>query len=207
MKPSTMLIEELHNRLHRSVDDDDDGDSAGVLFGLFDVSLNAATATLIILLSTIVAMIACYWLVEVTFATAEQLAVPAFFVAVILAAAASSVPDTFLSIGAALRGDDSGAVSNAFGSNIFDLCICLPFPLLVCSYLSGWEPVSLLQPDGTPIPGLFGLRILLWVLTFITLGIMWFNYQVTWTKAWVLCGLYSIFIAYAVLGSLGIIAL
>ena len=139
---------------------------------------------------------------EVTRELADVMQVPTFFVAVIVAAAASSVPDTFLSIGSGLRGDDSGAVSNAFGSNIFDICVCLSIPLLVNSYLIGWEPVSLLQ-DGEPISGLFGLRILLVVLTIVTLGIIWHKHQLTRTKAIVLCGLYLVFVGYAVLGSLG----
>ena len=176
-------------------------DTAGVLFGLFSVPLSHRTAWLVIGLSTIIAAVACYFLVEATLHTAEQLEVPTFFVAVILAAAASSVPDTFLAIGAARRGDDSGAVSNAFGSNIFDLCICLSIPLFVNSYLTGWEPVSLTQ-DGKPMAGLTGLRILLVALTGLTLAIMWHKRQLTRTKAFVLCGLYGIFIGYAILGSL-----
>jgi Ca2+/Na+ antiporter len=185
-------------------DGDDETDSAGVFFGYLAVPLNKATVPLVLLLSTLVAATACYFLVEATLATAGELGVPAFFVAVILAAAASSVPDTFLAIGAAQRGDDSGAVSNAFGSNIFDICICLSIPLFVNSYLTGWQPVSLLQ-DGKPMVGLTGLRILLVVLTFITLVIMWHNRQLTRRKALVLCGLYLVFIGYAVLGSLGIL--
>ncbi|MEZ6063771.1 MAG: hypothetical protein R3C19_25770 [Planctomycetaceae bacterium] len=183
--------------------DDDAPDSAGILFGYRDIPLNRVSAALIIVVSTCVAAAACYFLVEATREAAQSLGVPTFFVAVILAAAASSVPDTFMSIGSAMRGDDSGAVSNAFGSSIFDICICLSIPLLVNSYLTGWEPVSMLQ-DGKPIAGLVGLRILLVVLTVITLAIIWHRRQLTRNKAFVLCGLYLVFIGYAVFGSLGI---
>ncbi|PQO40590.1 hypothetical protein DTL21_01290 [Bremerella cremea] len=179
-------------------------DGAGALFGFVEIPLNGITATLILVISTALAAGACYFLVEVTRDTAHTLGVPTFFVAVILAAAASSVPDTFLSIGSAMRGDDSGAVSNAFGSNIFDICICLSVPLLVNSYLVGWGPVSLTQ-DGEPIAGLVGLRISLFVLTGITLAIMWHNRQLTFRKSLILCVLYGLFITYAVLGSLGIL--
>jgi Ca2+/Na+ antiporter len=185
-------------------DGDDETDTAGVFFGYLAVPLNKLSVPLVLGTSTLVAATACYFLVEATLGTAAELGVPAFFVAVILAAAASSVPDTFMAIGAAQRGDDSGAVSNAFGSNIFDICICLSIPLFVNSYLTGWQPVSLLQ-DGKPMVGLTGLRILLVVLTFITLVIMWHNRQLTRKKALVLCGLYLVFIGYAVLGSLGIL--
>ena len=190
--------------LRESEDDQECSHRAGIFFGYISLPLNGLTTTLTLIVSTLIAAMACYFLVEVTLETAEQLAVPAFFVAVILAAAASSVPDTFLAIGAARRGDDSGAVSNAFGSNIFDICICLSIPLLVNAYLTGWQPVELLQ-DGQPIPGLVGLRILLVVLTFVTLAIMWHNRQLTFRKSLALCGLYGVFIAYAVLGSLGVL--
>jgi cation:H+ antiporter len=180
-------------------------DSAGVFFGYLSIPLNHRTTWAIIVTSTVVAAAACYFLVDATLTGARTLQVPAFFVAVIVAAAASSVPDTFLAIAAARRGDDSGAVSNAFGSNIFDICVCLSIPLLVNSYLTGWQPVSLLQ-DGKPIPGLMGLRLLLVVLTITNLVIMWHNRQITRTKAIAMCGLYLVFIGYAVLGSLGYIS-
>jgi len=200
LKLSRDLIQKLRDG--GIANDNEPPETAGVLFGTFDVNLSFKSAWIVIGLSTIVAAIACYWLVEVTQATAATLNVPIFFVAVILAAAASSVPDTFLSVGAAMRGDDDGAVSNAFGSNIFDLCVCLSIPLLVGSYLNGWEPIQLTR-DGEPMTGLAGLRILLCVLTIITLLIMWHRRQLTKNKAYILIGLYGIFVAYSVAGSLG----
>ena len=199
IQPNPSLIDQI--RKHRG-DEDEISNSAGVLYGIFDIKLTAWRATLIIVISTLVAGACCYWLVEVASQTANELEVPLFFVAVILVAAASSVPDTFLSIGAAKRGDDSGAVSNAFGSNIFDICVSLSIPLIVNSYLLGWEGVPM-TVDGEPMLGLVDLRVLLAVLTGVTLLIMWHNRQLTRTKGWVLCGLYLLFIGYAVAGSLG----
>ncbi len=180
-------------------------EDAPILFGFANVPLNAVTVWLVIGVTTILAAAACYFLVEITYATAALLHVPTFFVAVILAAAVSSVPDTFLSIGAASRGDDSGAVSNAFGSNIFDICICMSIPLFVYSWMADWQPVSMLDENGRPIPGILGLRILLWVLTFVTLLILWHKRSLNRPKAIVLIGLYLVFVTYAVLGSLGIL--
>ncbi|MEC9094965.1 MAG: sodium:calcium antiporter, partial [Planctomycetota bacterium] len=156
------------------------------------------TAWIIILVSTVVAATACYWLVEITTETAERLEIDIFFVAVILAAAASSVPDTFLSVASAKKGDDDGAVSNAFGSNIFDISVCISIPLLVASYLNGWQPI-LIEQSGAIV----GLQVMLAVLTVATLGLIWHNLQLTRAKAIFLCALYALFIAYAVLGSQG----
>ena len=195
------LIDQIRRAKKSEYDDDDE--LAGVLFGFFNIPLNGITAFFIILISTSIAGASCYWLVEVARETAIELHVPVFFIAVILVAAASSVPDTFLSIGAAKRGDDSGAVSNAFGSNIFDICVSLSIPLLINSYMLGWKPVPL-TTDGEPIAGLVDLRILLAVLTGITLLIMWHNRQLTRTKGIVLCLLYCVFIGYAIAGSFGL---
>lgn len=199
-KTNPVLVDQILRA--RQSEDDETVETAGVLYGRFEIPLNGISATLIILISTIIAGASCYWLVELAHQTAHEFNIPVFFVAVILVAAASSVPDTFLSIGAAQRGDDSGAVSNAFGSNIFDICVSLSIPLLLNSYLLGWQPVPLTN-DGEPIAGLVDLRILLAILTGITLLLMWHNRQLTRTKGWILCGLYCVFIAYAVAGSQG----
>jgi len=199
IRPSLSLIDQL--RREQSSEDEED-ETAGVLFGMIDIRLNTKMAWTIITISTLIAAVACYWLVAVTKTTADILEVPLFFVAVILAAAASSVPDTFLSIGAAKRGDDDGAVSNAFGSNIFDICICLSVPLLLGCYLNGWQPIELTE-NGEPMRGLVGLRALLVVLTVVTLLVLWQNLQLNRKKSWILVGLYLVFVGYAVAGSLG----
>jgi hypothetical protein len=46
--------------------------------------------------------------------------------------------------------------------------------------------------------------MLLWVLTLMTLVIIWHKRRVTRTKGVILCALYCVFIAYAVLGSLDV---
>lgn len=201
---SPSLIDYVRRELGEQVnveEEVEDVDSAGFLFGWFGVTLRPKIAYGVLLVSTLITASACYWLVEVTVVIATTLNVPVFFVAVIVAAAASSVPDTLVSIGAATRGDDDGAVSNAFGSNIFDICICLAVPLIVGIYLNGGNPIEL-TIDGQPMPGLFGLQVLLLTLSIITLGILSHRLQLTLRKSFVLVGMYLIFIGYAVLGSL-----
>ncbi|MBW2527441.1 MAG: sodium:calcium antiporter [Deltaproteobacteria bacterium] len=46
-------------------------------------------------------------------------------------AAATSLPDTLLSVYAARRGDADGAVANAYWSNTFDILICLGLPIFI----------------------------------------------------------------------------
>lgn len=193
------LIDNVRREL--VADDDADEQEAGFFFGLFSLPLTITSACMIIAVSTLVTASACYWLVNITENLAVTLNVPVFFVAVIVAAAASSVPDTFLSIGSAKRGDDDGAVSNAFGSNIFDICICLSVPLIAALMLNSGQPISL-AVDGKPMPGLFGLQILMVCLTAITLAVLLHRMQLTLAKSIFLVFLYLFFIGYAVVGSL-----
>lgn len=61
----------------------------------------------------------------------QTLNIPTFIVSVIILAACTSIPDTLLSVKSSRLGDADGAVSNAVGSNIFDICICLGVPMLI----------------------------------------------------------------------------
>jgi cation:H+ antiporter len=93
-------------------------------------------AVLKLLGSTVAVTVACYFLVEATRFLARaggralemdengMIAV----LSLIVVAAATSVPDLFASLAAARRGEGSMAVSNAIGSNTFDLLICIGLP-------------------------------------------------------------------------------
>lgn len=146
-------------------------------------------AWLTILIAGAAVGFACYWLTWDVEHIASELGVVPFFVALIIAAAATSVPDTFLSMLSAKKGDDSGAVSNAFGSNIFDVNIGLGLPLLIWTVIKG--PVDI---GGT---GVADIRIILLVLSLITLVIFGVKLRLNRLKAIFLFGLYLIFMGYA----------
>lgn len=62
---------------------------------------------------------------------ADFMNIPKFITSVIIIAAATSIPDTLLSVKSARKGDADGAIANAVGSNIFDICICLGVPMII----------------------------------------------------------------------------
>jgi cation:H+ antiporter len=185
---------------------DTPNETAAAFFGSCEIRLNGLTSTIVLIVATLVAALACYLLVELTNQSAEKLGVSPFFVAVILTAAVSSIPDTFMSLGSARRGDDSGAMSNVFGSNIFDICIGMSIPLLVCCYLNDWQPVELVGADGETLGGVVGLRVFLFVLTVIVMGVMWYTRRINRRTGWLFCILYASFVGYAILGATGIIS-
>jgi len=105
---------------------------------------------------------ACLLLAEAVIESATALNIPTYFTAVVLAAAATSVPDTVLSVKDARNGLYDDAMSNALGSNIFDIAVSLGLPLFVYSLLYG--EVSLSAVAGESAAQVQVLRIvLLWV--------------------------------------------
>jgi len=72
-----------------------------------------------------------HFLVESALTLFQGWGLPDALTGVTLLAAATSLPDTLLSVFAARRGDSEGAISNALGSNTFDILICLGLPIFV----------------------------------------------------------------------------
>ena len=65
------------------------------------------------------------------------------FIAIVFAAIGSSFPDTIISYKDAQKGNYDDAISNAYGSNIFNLCVALGVPLFFFTFLYG--PIVLTQ--------------------------------------------------------------
>ena len=181
---------------NESEQDDDTPDHVRVFGGVFSPKLGWATCILTLLVSTLVVGAVSHSLVVACEQISESIGVPSFLVAVIVVAAASSVPDTLLSIGAARRGDDAGAVSNAFGSNTFDVTICLSVPVLIHAIRYGGD--LKLEHDAAVAP----LGLLLVALSIVTLLVMRWRYAIDRGKAVLLIALYLIFVAFAILSAM-----
>lgn len=78
-----------------------------------------------------------YVLVEVAVRTAHLMNIPESIIALTVLAVGTSIPDLFSSIIVAKQGRGDMAVSNAVGSNIFDILVGLGLPFLIVMMLSG----------------------------------------------------------------------
>ena len=100
----------------------------------FRKKANAFNAWSLLLFSMGIIGSACVLLISACETIAEEMGIAPYFIAVILASAATSLPDTILSYRDALKGEYDDAISsNALGSNIFDICFALG--LLFCIHI------------------------------------------------------------------------
>jgi Ca2+/Na+ antiporter len=155
-------------------------------------------ATLSIAAVCYLLVIACEWMGAATYDVPylgefKGLDIPLMFVALILASAASSFPDTMISIKDAQRGQYDDAISNALGSNIFDVCFALGFPLFIFTLMHG--PIHM-PPDLVDLSS--ELRFLLLILTIIVVLIFTMGKHIGKTKAFILITLYVLFVLYIV---------
>jgi cation:H+ antiporter len=156
-------------------------DFNNLLFGGRDFT--TSSAWVVLSLSTIVIAIACYGLSEAVMLSADALNVPAYFTALIFAAAATSVPDTILSVKDAMRGSYDDAISNAVGSNTFDITVALGLPLVLYALLYG--DVTIMSADETQT-----LRVVLFVVTVVVLLLLLLAPRVTVATAFILAAIY-----------------
>ncbi len=143
-------------------------------------------------------VLACEWIGSDTYyipvlGEFEGLNIPVLFVALVLAAAASSLPDTIISMKDAQNGQYDDAISNALGSNIFDVCFALGFPLFVFTLATG--PIHM-PPEIVDMST--ELRFLLWLLTIVAFVIFISSKHMGQRKAVLLLAIYFVFIVYVV---------
>ena len=110
--------------------------------------------------------------------------------AVVFSAAATSVPDTIISIKDAKKGNYDDAVSNALGSNIFDIAFALGFPILLYNLIHG-ETMELNHDLLTSTKEVW---VFLLLATFLAVAIMMIGKRLTRLKAYLLLGIYAIFL-------------
>jgi cation:H+ antiporter len=134
--------------------------------------------------------IACFYLVQSTITISHALGVNSYVVAVVLTAAATSIPDTLISIAVARKGGEHAedAIVNAFSSNIFDILICLSVPVLL---YGAAIPTDYAQ-SGLSV-------ILLAVCTIVTLILCKTGNRLTRVESWFLIAMYVLFVGTAIM--------
>jgi cation:H+ antiporter len=144
--------------------------------------------------STMVMTFGTWLLVYATDHFGETTGIPLIFVAVVLSAAATSVPDTIISIKDSRKGNYDDAVSNALGSNIFDIAFALGAPILLFN-LFYQDQMTLDRSVLKFTQEVWGFLLL---ATVVSLAIMLSGKYFTRLKAFALLGIYVVFLVFVV---------
>jgi len=149
-------------------------------------------AWLLLGFSTLVMSFGTWLLVYATDRFGEVTGIPLIFVAVVLSAVATSVPDTIISIKDARKGNYDDAVSNALGSNIFDIAFALGLPILLFNLF--YEETIILNPDALAFTK--EVWVFLMMATFLALAIMVSGKTFNRFKAFLLLSIYILFLLF-----------
>ena len=181
--------------------DDDDNDESGgegsMIKNILTLNLepvfirkktNSASAWALLLVSMAIIGGACALLVFSCEELAGAMGIHTYFIAVVLASAATSVPDTVLSYRDAMAGEYDDAVANALGSNIFDICFALGFPLFLFTIING--PIEM---SPATVENITELRVLLLGLTILAFLIYYIGEGMGKIKAYLLLLIYLAF--------------
>jgi len=153
--------------------------------------INTLNAWILLLFSMLVIGLACIVLIHSCELLSSEMGIAPYFIAVVLASAATSVPDTILSYRDAVAGNYDDAVANALGSNIFDICFALGFPLFAYTLFNG--PISMTPETVANVAELQASLVLLTITAFL---IYYFNTGLGKVHAYMLLALYVLFISF-----------
>lgn len=111
----------------------------------------------------------------------------------------TSLPDCLTSIFVARGGRGSMAVSNALGSNIFDILLALCLPWVLSAAIHKGQVINVVSPTLYQDVGILCLTLLFFLASLIVV-----RFRVTAKVGYLYLFIYAIFITYTVLRELGI---
>ncbi len=166
----------------------------------FKGQVNNFTSTIVLLVSVCIIGTSCYLLVLATENISHFLEINLFFGAFIIAAIASSVPDTIFSVQDAKNNKFIDSFSNAYGSNIFDICIGIGLPVLVYSSIYG--PIDMRMPierigwigDSILEGNLFIWSLIVLFFFTVIVSLIYYKRNLTLKSAFIVFVLYLLFI-------------
>ena len=132
-------------------------------------------------------------IVRAALALGAAFGTPSFLWGLTVIAAATSLPDAFVSITAAKNDDSITSLTNVLGSNTFNLLVAIPVGVL----LAGSATIDFLV--AVPTMGFLGLATLVFIVFART------DLELTDLEAYGFLGLYAVFLAWITLESIGVI--
>ncbi|WP_137284723.1 sodium:calcium antiporter [Halorussus salinisoli] len=134
-------------------------------------------------------------LVQAVLAFEEIFGIPSFFWGLTVLAVVTSLPDTFVSVKSAQKGEGVTSLANVLGSNVFDLLVALPAGVLV----AGTMPVNF----AVVVPMMGALT----AATVLFFAVVRTDLELTDPEAYGLLVAYAVFVGWLLLETLGVTSL
>lgn len=150
-------------------------------------------AWILLLITMSIIAFACHQLVHWCEVLSVGLEINMLFVSLVLVAAASSVPDTIISMKDARNGNHDDALSNVLGSNIFDITISMGLPVALYLMITNTS-IDFTTAGST----LIDIRVVLLIITALTIAVFYFSKIIGKKQVFILIGLYTLFILYSI---------
>ena len=147
----------------------------------------------VLLVALLVIAVGVEGIVRAALALGETFGTPSFLWGLTVIAAATSLPDAFVSVTAAKEGDSVTSLTNVLGSNTFNLLVAIPVGVL----LAGSATIDFLV--AVPTMGFLGLATLVFIVFTRT------DLELTDWEAYGFLGLYGVFLVWITLESIGVI--
>jgi len=122
----------------------------------------------------------------------EAFGIPEFLAGVIIIAAATSLPDTLVSVRAAREGKGLTSLGNVLGSNTFDLLVAIPLGVLIIG------TVSINFAVAVPMLGVLTLA------TVLLFAFLRTDLSLTTTEAYALLVAYAVFVGWVLAETVGV---
>lgn len=169
-----------------------------------DTKRNPQWTVPVFLLSLAIIGYACYWMVLAAEDFAREINIPTAIIALTILAGGSSVPEMISSAVVSKQGKGDMAISNAVGSNIFDILMSLGLPLLIYTALNGdIDLAAQLQAEGQSINNItYSVLLLLGTLVLVVGLLAIQRFRANRAFGVLLIALYVVYVVAAYMGYL-----
>ncbi|EMA55579.1 MULTISPECIES: sodium:calcium antiporter [Halococcus] len=155
--------------------------------------INVVREWAVLAVSLVVIVIAVEGLVRAAIGFGDLFDTPSFIWGLTVVAAGTSLPDAFVSVKAAKRGEGVTSLANVLGSNTFDLLVAVPAGVLV----AGTAPIDF----AATVP----MMAFLTVATLVLFTVLRTDLTLTGREGGVLLGVYGVFVGWLVLETIGVL--
>lgn len=151
-------------------------------------------------------LLSIIWISAISFAMVEgarlagcYVGIPSAVMGLTFLAAGTSVPDALASVAVARKGQGNMAVSNAIGSNVFDILLGLGLPWLLAGIIFGRPQLITIKPITTVVVPIAILLAIILILIGVLVCLRW---KLSRPLGYILASMYIMFLIYAILEAL-----